>query len=286
MRPHPAAFPHQDGTPTPPRPRRTLTVARDSPSRLLRCAQLARCRQCGNRVDRHTTAGPHPVSLHPGELSVVLVPAHYRWHLASGVAYPAGDGSRWCRIAHSTVCPMTAESGPLPDCLRALRRRLALRTRRLIDTTGSTTQPSPQYTAPDDSDCRPQRPVGQLLHTRYLATRPVEQIQCTAQTRHRTRCTQPVLASGTTPGRWTLMPPTPHHHSTRQLALPSRDIAVYDLTHLAHSEQIRRRTQRCPTHAATTAAPDLALADWEPFDSLLHHALTATRLPTNPRPHH
>ncbi|MFL9684737.1 DUF6083 domain-containing protein [Streptomyces sp. KL110A] len=256
-------------------------MTRDSPSRLLRCVQPARCRQCGNRVDRHITAGPHPVSLHPGELSAALVPTHYRWHLASHVAYPAGDGSRWCRIAHSTVCPMTAEPGPLPDCLRALRRRLALRTRRLIDTTGFTPQPSPQHTVPDDSDCRPQRPVAQLLYTRYLATRPVEQIQCIAQTRQRTRCTQPVLAPGTTPGRWTLMPPTTHHTT-----LPSRDIAVYDLTHLAHSEQIRWRTQRCPAHAATTAAPDLALADWEPYDPLLHHPFTATRLPATPRPHH
>ncbi|MFB6828404.1 hypothetical protein [Streptomyces hydrogenans] len=81
------------------------------------------------------------------------------------------------------------------------------------------------------------------------------------------------------------MPPIPHH-STRQLALLSRDIAVYDLTHLAHSEQIRWRTQYCLTHAAFTAALDLALAEWEPFDSFLHHAFTAIRLPVNLRPHH
>ncbi|MFE9045665.1 hypothetical protein ACFYOG_32770 [Streptomyces sp. NPDC007818] len=81
------------------------------------------------------------------------------------------------------------------------------------------------------------------------------------------------------------MPPTPHRHGTRQLTLPNADIAVYDLTHLSYSEQIRWRTQRCPTHAATVTTPDLTLADWEPFDPLLHHALTATRLPTHPSPH-
>ncbi|MCM1950416.1 hypothetical protein NC315_34365 [Streptomyces sp. G2] len=65
------------------------------------------------------------------------------------------------------------------------------------------------------------------------------------------------------------MPSTPRTHRARHLALPARDIAVYDLT-----------------HAAFTAALDLALAEWEPFDSFLHHAFTATRLPVNLRPHH
>ncbi|MFD6791511.1 DUF6083 domain-containing protein, partial [Streptomyces anthocyanicus] len=59
MHPHPAASRRRDGT----RPqRRTLTVAHDSPSRLLRCAQTAHCRQCGNSIDRHTTTGSRPVS--------------------------------------------------------------------------------------------------------------------------------------------------------------------------------------------------------------------------------
>jgi len=82
------------------------------------------------------------------------------------------------------------------------------------------------------------------------------------------------------------MPSTPRTHRARRLALPAVDIAVYDLTHLSYREQLRWRTQYCLTHAAFTAAPDLALAEWEPFDSLLHHAFTATRLPVNLRPHH
>ncbi|MGW4162241.1 hypothetical protein [Streptomyces sp. NPDC004788] len=77
------------------------------------------------------------------------------------------------------------------------------------------------------------------------------------------------------------MPATPHHRGTRQLTLPASDIAVYDLSHLPYSEQVRWRTQRCPTHSATTGAPDLALADWEAFDPLLHHAHLATRLPAD-----
>ncbi|NML54742.1 hypothetical protein HHL19_18950 [Streptomyces sp. R302] len=285
MRPRPDTPHHRDGTFHTRRPRRTLTVAHDSPSRLLRCAQSARCPRCGNRIDRHTTTGPRPVSLHPGELPTELVPADYRWHLASGVAYPAGDGSPWCRIAHPAVCPAGTHPADLPDSLNAISRKLALHTRHLIDTAAFTTPPSPPPITPEEPACRPQRPVVQLLYTRYLAPVPVEDIQCVAQTVRRTRCATPVLAPGTVAGCWTLMPTTPHTQSSRKLTLAARDIAVYDLTHLSYREQIRWRTQHCPTHAASTAAPDLALADWEPFDPLLHHPFTATRLPTNPRPH-
>ncbi|WP_234309389.1 hypothetical protein [Streptomyces sp. NRRL F-5193] len=121
----------------------------------------------------------------------------------------------------------------------------------------------------------------QLLYTRYVAAVPVEDIACVAQTISRTRCATPVLAPGTNPGRWTLMPPTLHRHGARQLNLPTNNSAVYDLTHLSYPEQLRWRTQHCPAHAASTAAPDLALADWEPFDTLRHRP--ATRLPVAPR---
>ncbi|MFJ3616296.1 DUF6083 domain-containing protein [Streptomyces hydrogenans] len=286
MHPHSAPSHHWDGILRTHRPRRTLAVSHDSPTRLLRCAQTARCHHCANPIDRHATTGPQPVSLHPGELSANLVPAAYRWHLASGVAYPTGDGSPWCRITHLTVCPAGTGEAALPAPLDAIRRRLAFHTRRLNDTAVFTAPPTlPPAVSDADAVCRPQRPVVQLLYTRYVAATPVEDIQCVAQTIRRTRCSAPVLVPGTTPGRWTLMPLTPHRHGARQLTLPTTDIAVYDLTHLSYSEQTRWRTQRCPAHAAAITTPDLALADWEPFDPLLHHALTATRLPTHPSPH-
>ncbi|WP_274565236.1 hypothetical protein [Streptomyces spiramyceticus] len=81
------------------------------------------------------------------------------------------------------------------------------------------------------------------------------------------------------------MPATPHRRGTRQLALPASDIAVYDLGHLPYGEQVRWRAQRCPTHAAMTTAPDLALADWELLDPLFHHQFLATRLPRGTRRH-
>ncbi|WP_307721066.1 hypothetical protein [Streptomyces rishiriensis] len=66
-------------------------------------------------------------------------------------------------------------------------------------------------------------------------------------------------------------------------------MAVYDLTALPYAEQLRWRTQRCSTHTATQSAADLALADWEPFDPMLHRAHIHNRLPNHvrrPRPTH
>ncbi|WP_328580511.1 hypothetical protein [Streptomyces sp. NBC_00370] len=119
----------------------------------------------------------------------------------------------------------------------------------------------------------------QLFHARYLAGRPVEDICCVAQTRHRRRCTRPVL-NPDTPGNWTLMPTGP---LTGQRPLPDLLMAVYDLRDLPEGEQERLYTQRCPQHTAAPAAADLLRAEWEIFDALLHHQHIATRLPSNAR---
>ncbi|MEU0726190.1 hypothetical protein [Streptomyces sp. NPDC006140] len=115
------------------------------------------------------------------------------------------------------------------------------------------------------------------MYVRYLAARPVDEIQCVAQTRRRHRCTSPVLAPETRGGQWTLLPVTAH---VGQLALPAGSMAVYSLTALPYAEQLRWRSQRCPQHAATPTAADLAMTDWESFDSLLHSGHIHTRLPT------
>ncbi|WP_406405399.1 DUF6083 domain-containing protein [Streptomyces sp. NBC_01643] len=274
---------HWDGTPTTPRYRRALRVAADSPSRLLRIAQVGRCRDCGNRIDWHTTSNQQPVGLHPAELPTLIVPTTCRWHVTSGIAHPAGDGSRWCRITHRTLCPARTTPQELPPDLADLRRRLALHTRRLLDTGAFTPGEKPATESAATASCRPARPVVQLLYCRYLAAKPIEDIQCVAQTIRRTRCPHPVLTPGSAPGKWTLVPAAPTRR--RQLVLPALDIAVYDLGRLSYSEQLRWRTQRCPLHAATSGAPDLALADWEPFDPLLHHQHVVTRLPGRGRHH-
>ncbi|MET9378856.1 DUF6083 domain-containing protein [Streptomyces sp. NPDC002992] len=276
---------HWDGSRIAPRRHRTLRVAADSPSRLLRIAQRSQCRTCGNRVDRHTTTRQQPIALHPAELPAAVIPQRHRWHLASGIAYPAADATPWCRVIHRTLCPAQPDPEPLPPALDSIRRRLALTTRRLLDTKTFTPHPERAAESPATRPCRPTRPVVQLLYGRYLATKPVEDIQCVAQTRRRTRCPHPVLAPDTEPGRWT-MAPAPHLR--RQLAISTADIALYDLSHLTYREQVRWRTQRCPAHAATPGAPDLALADWEPFNPLRHYQHLVTRLPTpaHHRPRH
>ncbi|MEH0524839.1 DUF6083 domain-containing protein [Streptomyces stelliscabiei] len=271
---------HWDGSPVTAPVHRSLRVNPGGTSRLLRCGQHSRCRECGNRIEWYHRSGPRMVRLHPRELPAARVPADCRWHVSSGIAHPAGDGSSWCRIPHALLCP--ARDTPAAAELGALRRALAVNTRRLIDA-GTFVPPAapPDGAAARRTVCRPARPVVQLLYVRYLAAGPVEDIQCVALTRRRGRCTRPVLAPHIPAGSWTLMPAT---STTGQLALPADVMAVYDLSALSYAEQLRWRAQHCPQHAATTTAPDLTVPDWEPFDPLLHREHIHTRLPTHSRP--
>ncbi|WND23600.1 DUF6083 domain-containing protein [Streptomyces violaceus] len=259
---------------------RPLQVASTSPSRLLRAGQSSRCRQCGNRIDLYQRANQRPIALHPTELAITHAPEPCRWHLSSGIAYPHDDGSPWCRIPHAVLCPRRTPLCRTGPHLEAMRRQLAVHTRRLTDTGAFTLTPAPASTHAADSDAGSSaRPVVQLLLCRYLAQHPVEDIRCVAQTRHRHRCTHPVLAPTAPAGAWRLLPTGPHRG---QLTLPDVLMAVYDLGNLPYSEQLRWRAQRCPQHAVTPGAADLALAEWQPFDPLLHTAHIRTRLPHPP----
>ncbi|WUU58650.1 DUF6083 domain-containing protein [Streptomyces sp. NBC_01685] len=270
-----------DGTPVGPTRPRSLRVTSDSPTRLIRSAQPGHCGHCGNRIDRYLRVDNSPVSLHPQELPAAAVPAIHRWHISSGTAHPAHDGTPWCRIPHTTLCPARpASAAPTPQ-VTALRRHLALHTRRLINN-GTFTPPlaAASPTPPPADPCGPTRPVVHLLCSRYLAAHPIDTVQCVSQTRQRRRCTRPVLDPDIPSGRWTLLPvATPGSQPPRPgLSL----MAVYDLTHLPYTEQLRWRHQHCPDHAAPGAA-DLSLAEWEPFDPALHHQHIHTRLPARTR---
>ncbi|WP_331731161.1 DUF6083 domain-containing protein [Streptomyces phaeochromogenes] len=258
--------------------RRPLRVAAASPSRLLRAGQSSRCRQCGHRIDLYQRTDQRPIALHPAELANADVPPPCRWHLSSGIAHPHGDGSPWCRIPHAVLCPSRTATTRMSPHIEAMRRQLAVRTRRLIDT-GAITQATPTPCKTPADNGRTDRAVVQLLLGRYLAEGPVEDIRCVAQTRQRRRCPHPVLDPRTPAGIWTLLPVGPQHG---QLALPDALMAVYDLSRLPYTEQLRWRTQRCPAHAATPGAADLTLAGWQVFDLLLHAAHLDTRLPHPP----
>ncbi|MFB7501198.1 DUF6083 domain-containing protein [Streptomyces sp. NPDC056161] len=256
--------------------RRSLQIAPGSASRLLRCGQSGRCHDCGNPIEWYHRSDQHPVRLHPHELPAAQVPEACRWHVSSGVAHPAGDGSSWCRLPHAVLCP-ARDAPPPPPGLAGLRRSLAVLSRRLIDAGIFTPPPaSPPSQTPEAVICRPARPIVQLLYVRYLASRPVDEIQCVAQTRHRHRCASPVLISCAPGGVWTLMPATAEGG---QLALPADVMAVYDLGPLPYAEQLRWRAQRCAQHAASSTAADLAVAEWEPFEPLRHHEHVHSRLP-------
>ncbi|MGW0578667.1 DUF6083 domain-containing protein [Streptomyces sp. NPDC002920] len=186
LTPPPAAR-HWDGSPRTVRHCRPLRVATTSPSRLLRTGQSGYCRWCGNRIHWHQNADQRPIDLHPTELTTAHVPASCRWHLSSGIAHPHGDGSSWCRIPHTVLCPHHTPTAPTSPHIEAVRRQLAVRTRRLIDTGVFT--PAPAACAPAAGTTgRPARPVVQLLLGRYLAETAIEDVRCVAQTRHRHRC--------------------------------------------------------------------------------------------------
>lgn len=212
------------------------------------------------------------------------MPADHRWHVSSGVAYPSGDGSPWCRLPHASVCPARDADAVVAPELTRLRRTLAVNTRRLVDAGGFIpAAPADPAARPPEDPCRPARPVVQILYVRYLAARPLDEIQCVAQTRRRDRCTFRMVSSHGLGGVWRLVPATA---AQGQLALPAEVMALYDLSSLPYAEQLRWRTQRCPQHAATPTAADLALTDWEPFDPLVHHEHVHRRLPIhNRRPH-
>jgi hypothetical protein len=270
--------PHRrwDGSRTGTTTRRPLRLAPEPGSVLLRSGQIDRCRDCGNAFEWYHRPHHRPVRLHPKELPAADVPPSHRWHVHSGLAYPAGDGTAWCRLPHAALCPNRTPD-PAMAHLAPLRRRLAAHTRHLIDT-GRFTPHQPGHR----NTCQPARPVVQILGIHYLAARPIADIRCLARTtRTRTRCTQHLATPDHPAGTWRMLPVAAC--DSRQLTLPAHtDMAVYDLSDLPHTEQLRWRTQRCRDHEAARA--EMATTDWEPFDPLLHHEHIHTRLPHDHAP--
>ncbi|MDI5973981.1 DUF6083 domain-containing protein [Streptomyces sp. SL13] len=288
---NPGADGHRwDGSPKNYHPRRALRVATDSPTRLLRTAQRARCTSCGNLIEWYPHPGGSSIPLHPRELPAAQVPPPDRWHVSSGIAHPAGDGTDWCRIRHALLCPTLATNRNHPSpLLNDIHRAIALITRRLTDQGTLPHHPQPPTPPAPPTEPPPNRPVVRMLYVLYLAPAPVEQIHCVAYTRTRQRCPMPINTPNPT-GTWVLLPNGPQRPSQEQLPLPENMMAVYDLVHLPYTDQLRWRAQRCTVHAAVPEAADAAMPAWQPFDlrrhrQHLHHHLPPTP-PTPARPGH
>ncbi|MET8182464.1 hypothetical protein [Streptomyces sp. NPDC005336] len=79
-------------------------------------------------------------------------------------------------------------------------------------------------------------------------------------------------------------PPLHHDHDPGHLPLAELWLALYDLTHLPYSEQLRWRAQRCTAHATAPDAADIARTTWEPFNPRTHHQHIRHHLPAPSRP--
>ncbi|MFH8242849.1 DUF6083 domain-containing protein [Streptomyces sp. NPDC018321] len=98
-----------------------------------------------------------PTALPPPELAAALVPVSCRWHLSCGIVHPHGDGSAWCRIPHAVLCPARIPTLRLTSHAEEMRRRLGVRSRRLIDS-GDFAPAAPPPHEPDASSARPAVP--------------------------------------------------------------------------------------------------------------------------------
>lgn len=258
------------GNPHTARPqRRPPRATSTGPGRFLTAGQTRRCCACGNPIELFPRADHRLIALHPAELASAVIPEDCLWHLGAGIAHPSGDGRPWCRIPHRLVCPRRTDPPRSRPHLDDLRLRLALPTRRLIDTGLFT--PAPHHS--EQSSTTPARPVVRVLLNLYLARASLDNIRCIAQHSHRPLCGQRVLDAGLPAGTWRLLPVgTQHNRGPSPLPM-----AVYDLDRLDPAQQLRWRAQHCPDHAAVPV--DLDQTEWQVFDPILHADHLHTRLP-------
>ncbi|MFD7817651.1 DUF6083 domain-containing protein [Streptomyces sp. NPDC059785] len=121
------------------------------------------CRRYGHRGALPLRPDLRPIAQHPVDLATVRVPRSCHRHPQGSTARPHGDGTPWAWVPHAVLRPHRDPTGRTGPYRKAERRRLALRTRHLIDT-GVLTPPA---TLP-----QPVRPPVQTLLTRCLTGSP------------------------------------------------------------------------------------------------------------------
>lgn len=162
------------------------------------------------RLVRRTPEGPPALTTYgtgkSPERQAALEHATHPWFARSESCGQSGDPT-------PAMHPRTNAAWHGPH-LEAIRRQLAVRTRRLTDTGALTPAPPATRSQANEADS-PARPVVQMLLCRYLAEHAVEHIRCVAQTRHRHRCPHPVLATTGPAGTWRLLPTGPRRGPAR-----------------------------------------------------------------------
>ncbi|MFD9047829.1 DUF6083 domain-containing protein [Streptomyces zaomyceticus] len=110
----------------------SLYLHRSNQTKLLRRKAVDRCKYCGTPIEWFERYDTLRIPLST-EFPAPLIPPKMRWHLSKGVAYPGGDPqTKFCRIPHPAICPAVTHPD-LPDELRDVVARLAVRMRGRIE---------------------------------------------------------------------------------------------------------------------------------------------------------
>lgn len=174
IRSHPCG----DGSPRTAHPhtRPPLQASGARPCRRLHAGQTRCCSACGDRTELCPHAGRRLVALHPAGSAATEVPEDCREQLSAGIARPRGDRIDWCRSSRRLFCPRRAVTSRARPQLEAMGLRLALRTRRAIDTgvhaTSATTSRSARPSA------AVARPVVCILRNLCPGNTPAGKVGC------------------------------------------------------------------------------------------------------------
>jgi hypothetical protein len=245
------------------------SIAATKRCRLLCSGQPGHCACCGYLVDCCGRLEPPSADLNPGEPASPETPALYRWHVSDNVAHAQADSTPRCRIPRSCLRPGREEHLALTPCRQQWRRRLVVRTRRLIDSGAF----SPEGTATAvpravaTAHGHPAQAVLHILPIRcHLLLRP-QTVQAADHRPHLTG-TQPLL---------------PRHAAHRH---PARLLAIYGRAVVHCIKQLRRRDQLCTHQVEASTAADFARTGWDRAYSLPKHHHIASSLPVSVQQRH
>ncbi|WP_440575451.1 DUF6083 domain-containing protein [Streptomyces sp. AC154] len=281
---------HWDGSPVDDgtarsRLRGTMRLHKSSQSQTLRQHGINRCLYCHHPMEwyeRFDTKTWLPLlqQVFPSR----LVPERYHWSVFNGLVYLGDGGSGECRIAHPSMCPAMEHDDE--RALRRLRGHYAVTTRKWIEQGAFVPTPQKEVSEEDVVEQIAQadtetRHVITYTYWTWLGPSAIDEICCVARA-HSTseRCQNPVFDSDLGEGTWTQVErPMPRGRTGHATLWSGQKMWVFDLNALYPDEYKRWRSQRCTSHAKSSA-PDVKPPQWIPFDALRHDAFVVYDRPT------